>query len=286
VREAAPILLAGLDHSGKTALRGMLEAHPAIHIVRHVELWTRLRSWFATGPDGRQRVLAALTRGKAAALGLDRDRLAAAASDGDFGALVREIGLQVCERAGTSRWGLQEALLEFTAAGVLEEVPKARIIQLVRDPRDRYAEMHARGAVGRGGLAAETAAWIASARAAVTASAQRPDAFRVVRHEDLLADPTMTLRDVCDFIGEPFVPAMVRALPAPVGGPPAERDVAFVQAHAAPEMLEHGYALQPVMGRAGMLRGRLVDASRWQLGRLSWRRRTRHLRPWVGWGVS
>jgi hypothetical protein len=36
MREAAPILLAGLDHSGKTALRGMLEAHPAIHVVRHL----------------------------------------------------------------------------------------------------------------------------------------------------------------------------------------------------------------------------------------------------------
>jgi hypothetical protein len=283
VREAAPILLAGLDHSGKTALRGMLEAHPSIHIVRHVELWTRLRGWFAGGPEGRQRVIEALEASGAMTSPLDRDRLSASASGGDFAALVRELGRQVCERAGTSRWGLQEALLELGASRVLEELPEARIVQLVRDPRDRYAEMLARGTVGRGGLGAETAAWIASARAGTTGVAQRPDAFRVVRYEDLAGDPERTLREMCAFVGEAFDPALIGTLPPSPGEPLAERDIAFVQAHASPEMRAHGYALRPVAGRAGMLPQRLADASRWQLGQLSWRRRSRHLGPSLAW---
>ena len=63
VNEAAPIFVAGLDHSGKTALRAALGAHPSIHMVRHIELWTRLRRWHAAGPSGRRRALDALTSG-------------------------------------------------------------------------------------------------------------------------------------------------------------------------------------------------------------------------------
>jgi hypothetical protein len=281
MREAAPILLAGLDHSGKTALRGMLEAHPAIHVVRHLELWTRLHAWFVAGADGRQRVVRFLAT-TAVTPPLDHERLSAAAG-GDFAALARELGRQVCERAGTSRWGLQEALLELRTGEVLRELPEARIVMLIRDPRDRYAEMRARGTVGRGGLGAETAAWIASARAAMAAVGRRPDAFRVVRCEDLGRDPEATLRELCAFLGETFEPAMVRALPAAPGEPLRERDVAFVQAHAAAEMEAHGYPSRPVANPAAMLPQRLADASRWQLGRLSWRRRTRHLRPSLAW---
>jgi len=280
VREAAPILLAGLDHSGKTALRAALNAHPSIHIVRHVELWTRLRTWFDAGPSGRERVIDSLTSGKAG-LEIDRDGLSASAAAGDFPALVREFGRQVCDRTDSSRWGLQEALLELQAATALEELPDARIIQLIRDPRTRYAEMRRRGAVGRGGLAAETAAWVASARAGSAAAAQRPVAYRVVRYESLLEDHEATLCAICEFIGEPFVKAVVESPPPPMEAAESlsPRELAFVQDRAAAELEAHGYALLPLTGGAAMLPQRLADASRWQLGRLSWRRRTRHLRP-------
>lgn len=283
MREAAPIFVAGLDHSGKTALRAALNAHPDIHVVRHVELWTRLRAWFDDGHEGRRRVVEALTSGKAH-LELDREHLLAEAAEGDFRALVNELGRQICSAVGKGRWGLQEALLEFQAGTLLHELPDARVIMLVRDPRTRYAEMRQRGTIGRGGLAAETAAWIASARAGAIAAAERPHAFHVIRHEALMADPETTLTKVCAFIDEPFVPAMVDALPAPLPSAPlGERQAAFIQAHAAAEMATHGYPLAPVPARPGMLPQRLADASRWQLGRLSWRRRTRHLPPSLAW---
>jgi hypothetical protein len=135
--------------------------------------------------------------------------------------------------------------------------------------------------VGRGGLAAETAAWIASARAGSVAGAARPDAYRVLRYESLLEDHEATLRAICDFIGEPFVTAVVESPPPPMEAaePLSSRELAFVQDRAAAEMQAHGYALLPITGGAGMLPQRLADASRWRLGQLSWRRRTRHLRP-------
>jgi Sulfotransferase family len=281
VKEAAPIFVAGLDHSGKTALRAALGAHPAIHMVRHIELWTRLRAWHATGAGGRKRVLDALTTGRAERLGLDRERLDRSAS-GDFADLVCEVGRQLCERAGKSRWGLQEALLEFEAEHVLREMPGAKIIGLVRDPRDRFQRMRLSGAVGRGGLAAETAAWIASVRAALAAAELRPDHFRVIRYESLIDRREPTLREVCTFIGEPFVDAMADGEPAgrDAGALP-ERDVAFIQRRAAPEIMALGYEMLTIATRTDMLPQRLADASRWQLGRLSWRRRSSHLHPSV-----
>jgi hypothetical protein len=279
MNEAAPIFVGGLDHSGKTALRAALGAHPRITMVRHIELWTRLRGWHAAGPGGRSRVLEALTTGRAARLELDPERLSRSAS-GSFADLVRELGRQLCVRAGTSRWGLQEALLEFEADQVLRDLRDARIIGLVRDPRHRFLEMRASGALGRGGLAAETAAWAASARASIAAAEARPEAFRVLRYEALVDQPEATLRDLCAFIGEPFDAAMAAHVPARSDpGTLPERDTTFIQERAAPEMAMLGYGLLPTGPRTDGLPHRLADASRWQLGRLSWRRRSRHLRP-------
>ena len=281
MNEAAPIFVAGLDHSGKTALRAALGAHPGITMVRHIELWTRLRGWHAAGPAGRARVLEALTTGRAARLELDPERLSRSAS-GSFADLVRELGRQLCDRAGASRWGLQEALLEFEADQVMRETPDARIIGLVRDPRDRFHQMRIKGAVGRGGLAAETAAWIASVRASRAAAELRPDHFRVISYEALVDRREPTLREVCAFIGEPYADAMAAGEPAgrDAGALP-ERDVAFIQRRAAPEIMALGYQMLPIAKRTDMLPQRLADASRWQLGRLSWRRRSSHLRPTV-----
>jgi hypothetical protein len=284
----APIVVAGLDHSGKTALRAALGAHPDITMVRHLELWTRLRSLHAAGTSRRRELLEALTGGKAASLELDRERLAQAAGDPDFGTLVVEIGEQLCDRAGARRWGLQEALVEFEAAHVLGHFPDARIVHVVRDPRQRQASMSRDGALGAGGLAAETAAWVGSARAALAAAGAWPEAFRIIRYETLLTDPERVLHEVCDFLGEDYSPAMGDAEPltrrvanassgtsTQMGPPP--RDIAFIQERAASELAAMGYALMPLAPRAGIIRDRLVEASRWQLGRVAWWKRSRHL---------
>jgi hypothetical protein len=284
VTEAGPVFVAGLDHSGKTSLRTALADRTGIRLVRHIELWTRLWPALARGRGPIDRLVAdELTRGAAEPLGLDGERLARALTGG-FGDLVRELGRQLCERSGAPRWGLQEALLELVATHVLREVPEARIVHLVRDPRDRYDVMLRAGAVGRGGVGAETAAWIASTRAAMRAAAAHPESIRIVRYESWLEDRETTLRKVCAFLGEPSRPGAAsgpaeprRHAAAAAGTGLAERDVAFIQARTGAELLAMGYPLLPVAARAGMLRHRMIDAVRWQAGRLAWRRRTRHL---------
>jgi hypothetical protein len=143
-------------------------------------------------------------------------------------------------------------------------------------------------ALGAGGLAAETAAWVASARVALAAANAWPHAFRIVRYEALLAEPERALREVAEFLGEGYSPAMAAAEPltrrvanaAPGASHQAEptaRDVAFIQERASAELEAMGYALVPLVPRAGIIRDRLVDTSRWQLGRMAWWKRSRHL---------
>jgi hypothetical protein len=280
---AGPVFIAGLDHSGKTALRLALAAGAGIHLVRRFELWTRL--WPAHRRDGRtDRLVHALTRGHGAGMDLDREGLVHAAEAGTFGDVVREIGRQLCQRSGARRWGVQEALLELVADGVLRELPEARIVHVVRDPRERYGAMLDAGATGRAGVGAETAAWIDSTRAALRMAAAHPAEFKIVRYEALLRDREATLRDVCDFIGAPCPPRLVAEGGNGDADEPRtgavrldERDVAFIQARAGSELVALGYHLEPVGPRTGILRHRLVDAVRWRLGRLAWRRRTRQL---------
>lgn len=278
----APVFIAGLDHSGKTALRRALREHADIHVVRHLDLWTRLRALHAAGAPARERLLDALTTGRATSLGLDRVRLADAAAGPAFGDVVREIGRQLCAR-DVRGWGAQEALLEFEAERALTEMPEARVLYVVRDPRDRVAAMVDARAVGVGGVAAETAAWIASTRAAMRAAGARPDAVHIVRHEAHVSDPEATLRDVCAFLGQPYQPISSAAGSRPRSErgatratlPPAH--ASFIEKHARPELVALGYRVEPDAPRTAMLPHRIADAARWRLGRLAWRRRSRHL---------
>jgi hypothetical protein len=222
-------------------------------------------------------------------LELDRTALSDAAADPGFGALALEVGRQLCARAGTERWGLQEALLEFEAESVFGHFADARILYLVRDPRDRVISMSRDGALGAGGAAAEAAAWVSSARVALTAREAWPGGFHIVSYEELLAEPERVLRAVCRFIGEDYATRMAEVEPltrrARMSETPPEsspggrlmRDVALVEERAAEEMGRMGYDRMPVAPRAGIIRDRLVDASRWQLGRMAWWKRSRHL---------
>ena len=69
---------------------------------------------------------------------------------------------QHAERLGMPRWGDKSLHTERYADRVFECFPDARIIHMVRDPRDRYASVLKRWRSKRGGVGSATAAWLAS----------------------------------------------------------------------------------------------------------------------------
>jgi len=194
---------------------------------------------------------------------------------------------QHAARLGRSRWGDKSLHTECWTEPILEAYPGARILHMIRDPRDRYASSRTRWNLRRGGIGAGVAEWLTSARLAVDYTGRFAARYRVVRYEDLASEPEAMVRSICEFIDEPYEPEMLAMAGAPrlldQGGNSSyarrapgviatdsigryrsvlsAQEIAFAQRVAGDEMLHFGYRLDEVtMGP--------VARSRYTLGTL------------------
>jgi hypothetical protein len=189
-----------------------------------------------------------------------------------YGRLFALLHEHFAERMGKSRWGEQEAGIERYTDEIFTAYPSARIIHMLRDPRNRYEEMlrttPPKVRLGRVGI--NTADWLQSARLARRNQQRYPERYMVLAYERLVSHPEAALREVCAFLGEDYVPALL-TLDGAIGfgdrqetGRSSElqtgvvefrldgsrvvspREVAFMQTFAQKEMSERGYAAQRV----------------------------------------
>jgi hypothetical protein len=174
------------------------------------------------------------------------------------------------ERAGKSRWGDQTGLIERYADQVLASYPGAKMIHMIRDPRDRYEASIAMWPKGKGRCGGATARWKYSVALMRRNLSRYPDRYLPVQYEELVRQPEKTLHKVCEFIGESYTPAMLG-----MDGSPGHREkliqnaedserplsekyigrfrqhipkseIAFIQQYAKNEMRQLGYALEPI----------------------------------------
>ena len=293
--ERGPIFLGGADRSGKTLMRLLLASHPSIAMTRRANLWFRFYGQYGDlGEEANfERCLGALLAYKhVARLEPDAERVRREfwAGEPTYARLFALIQRQHAEREGKGRWGDQTGLVERYAEAIFAAYPGARLVQMVRDPRDRYEAARARHARGRGHVGAATARWLYSVGLAARNRRRYPGQVLVVRYEDLVRQPEATLRAVCAFLDEPFAPAMLRmdgerGAPAPKGpltpehmgryrGRVPARELAFLQLHAGRAMAALGYPRDRLrLGPAEALRFALAD---WPLNlarMLAWRAR-------------
>lgn len=266
-----PVYLTGASRSGKTLLRHVLSSHPGIWLTPRTDLWTRFDGRFgdlADDGNARRCVEAILARKHLAALHLDPDRILAELGAGarTYGRLFEIVLRDAARAAGRRRGGEQSEGLDRCAPAVLRAHPDARIVHVVRDPRDRYEAVVTRDGRAPGRLWRTTAQWCASAERAERNARRHPGRYTVVRYEDLVADPATTVQALCDFLGEDYEPAMLAVPDArrydglrtgpgatPISGrfagrgralPP--REVAFIQCAARRPMRTLGYEPRPV----------------------------------------
>lgn len=293
-----PIFVGGAGRSGKTLMRWMLSSHPRIVVTRRTEMWPRYFGRFGdlARPENLDRCLGAMLRRKQiAALAPDVDRLRRdfAAGAPTYARLFALINEQYAERSGKPRWGDQTELIERYADELFEAYPGARLIHMVRDPRDRYQAILARGPRRPGAAGTATAAWLASVELAERNERCYPGSCLLVRYETLVTRPEETMREVCAFIDEGFDPAMVRmddvrrydrVREASADGTPISTayvgryrgavdrcDLAFIQSFAGERMLTLDYPPDPIRLSAAE---RIRYAVRWPVvaGRMgSWR---------------
>ncbi len=266
-----PIFLAGISDSGKTLLRLALSSHPRIAISRRTYMWTRFYNRFGDlqQPENFERCLAAMLAHKPMwMLKPDPKRIRREFWQGEptYARLFALFHEHFAEQLGRPRWGDQLGSVENYAVPIFRAYPNAKMIHMVRDPRHRRTGCTTR-APGRVG--ASTAEWLHSARLAKENQRAYPDRYKVLSYEILVARFEETLRDICTFLGEDFMPCMVTMAGAPrFGGEstddtgyagmavvPTElselhhttlskRELAFVQAYAGKDMLDFGYDLE------------------------------------------
>jgi len=154
---------------------------------------------------------------------------------------------QHAERLGCARWGEQVRSIERFADPIFEAFPDARMLHMIRDPRERFGASEHQGP---GSVGWHTAMWRQSAALAERNVERYPQGYRVVRFEALAAEPDATLEDVCAFVGVDPTSEMREVLAAGLHGDaqgtptPAQR--AFVERDAGPGLRTFGYATAKV----------------------------------------
>jgi hypothetical protein len=122
---------------------------------------------------------------------------------------------QFARREGKPRWGEQTGLIERYADIVLKSYPEGRMIHMIRDPRDRYMASLKLWPNGKGRAGGAAARWMYTTTLAKRNLRKYPKQYKIVRFEDLVREPEATLQDICQFIGEEYLPDM----PAMTGAP-------------------------------------------------------------------
>jgi len=213
-RDAA-IFVGGMPRSGTSLMRDILGAHPDVAMFfGELPLWRELASAHAgrslaraEDRDALIRNLATHPRMQRAQMTLDGDELAAALAREptvSLGTVFAHALRQYARREGKPRWGVKDPRNEFHADQILAELPAARVVHMLRDPRDVLASQRAMWGSRAQHIVSTIYDWRRSAALARHHQALYRGAYAVVRYEDLVLDPARVVRDLCRTLDLPW----------------------------------------------------------------------------------
>jgi hypothetical protein len=265
-----PIFIGGLGSSGKTLLGLMLSSHPNVALTRRTFLWSDFYNRY--GDIGQfnnfERCLTAILHHRPIrVLKPDPARIRREFWLGEptYARLFALLHDHYAQGVGKARWGNQTRLVVRYVDLILAAYPEARIIHMIRNPRDRYEASLISSPFQIGKVGPATATWLDSTALAKRNQQRYPERHKVVRYETLMCSPEETLREICTFLEEEFAPGILAMKDALrfdenkgneaeadfsktgiFGRGMSEREVAVMQAGARRAMLTYGYQLQPV----------------------------------------
>jgi hypothetical protein len=192
---------------------------------------------------------------------------------------------QTLERTGKRRWGDQLGLVERFADVIFSAYPEAKMIHMIRDPRDRSGEDEYKKSQTRRQCGWLTARWLFSAHLARSNSEHYRNQYMVVRYEDLMRNTDRTLRKICDFLHEDYLDAMLEAFTAERRTDDDERtenhkdgrasdmktQITFTQLFARRDLINFGYTIEPVaLSASERIRFSMIDLPASLAGLLAW----------------
>ena len=203
----SPIFIVGNCRSGTTLLRVMLSAHPRIYIAHEASFYSWLGMFPAKAPR-RAYLEYYFQTPEFRWLRVDPERVLRGLPDplpperlrDAFAAIMREKAAQY----GRVRYGDKTPLNSRWLDRIFADYPDARVIHILRDPRTRVQSLC-------------RMPWAASnvfANAFTTELSLKPiwkrrDKLLQIRMEDLLAHPRFTMKQVLEYVGEPWHDAVL-----------------------------------------------------------------------------
>ena len=206
-----PFFIVGAPRSGTTLLRLMFDAHPAVRVPPESHfiplLYHRFRGRFE-----REAVLEALLadeRFREWELDADRVRRTVYEHGNDWRPFIESIYVLAAQEADADRWGDKTPAYAEHLPVLGRLFPEAVVFHLVRDPRDVAASL-LEMPWARGDAIAQARLW---RRRVVRAERDGHRWFgdRLVRlsYEALVAEPEVTLRGACRWVGLEFDASML-----------------------------------------------------------------------------
>jgi hypothetical protein len=245
------IFLVGPAHSGKTEVAAAFRKLRRTLVVRRAYYWRD--SYGAHGllqdTDSLSMCLNELASDQLLrTAGVDRELLgqvAATACD-SYGSLFLaatvEAARNLADMPGRpERLVIQIGGLESLGALVLADLPQARMVHLIRDPR-RYFGSTVSG-IRLGSLGWRLASWSSSASAAIRNSGEVPGRYRVVRGEDLIARPGRVSELLSSLAGTDVDLAGVSASLREKGSPLSTHRTRIVEGLVGSQLEALGYPL-------------------------------------------
>src|SRR3954453_22692811 len=191
-----PVFIVGTMRSGSTLFRLILDAHPRIAIseetgfmgglaaAKHIPNWRHGQNWF--------------------------ERLGY--SEQEFDARVREFYSGMFERhahsQGKKRWGEKTPFHSRHIAQMARVFPDSVFVGIVRHPG---AVVHSLTRKFHYGIEDATAYWDSTNKEILRRGLELGgDRFALVRYEDLVLHPEETLRELVDWLGEPWSDDLLR----------------------------------------------------------------------------
>ena len=210
-----PIFIIGAMGSGTTLLRLMLDSHEHIAIPHE--------TGFMRGYNAMRFIPFKWTgRGWARRMGWSDEEL-----DAELSAFFDRIFRRYADEHGARRWGEKTPLHTWHISGMQRLFPQAQFVGIVRHPGASTVSNMRRF---HHGVRKMTFHWARYNRELTRQAAQYPDQFALLRYEDLVLDTERVLRELLEWLGEPWSDRVLEHHVVQ-----AERDPARVEGKSRPD---------------------------------------------------
>ncbi len=223
-RRKPPVFLIGSPRSGTTLLHQMFDHHPAFALPfesKYIVIFNNNLHEFGDLNDVKNReamIVSIEMFMRNAWLERDHDewipglidaapQLAASAPP-TYAGVIETVYTYFAKQRNQPRWGDKMATFRRCMPTIMELFPDAKIVHIIRDGRDVASSLLP---LSFGPNSAYVAAkkWRNFIEHGLQYASEHPNHVYTLRYEDLIDNPEKYLREICDFVEEPFTEEML-----------------------------------------------------------------------------